>query len=147
MPLPMSRADSGIAIVVADELRQHRGQCRVSYACFNMEYPPMSGYVKVASRGDIAEGQMIAVQTDGAEIMLACVGGELFALDVLCSHADGYLDQGWIDGNTVVCPLHAGSFDLRTGAPVAPPCDTPVRSYPVKIAGDDILVDLSPATS
>jgi 3-phenylpropionate/trans-cinnamate dioxygenase ferredoxin component len=107
----------------------------------------MSGYVKVASRADIDDGQMLAVQTDGAEIVLARVGGEVFALDVLCSHADGYLDQGWIEGQTIVCPLHAGSFDLRTGAPVAPPCDAPVRAYRVKIEGDDILVDLSPATS
>jgi len=89
----------------------------------------------------------MAVQANGHEIVLACVGGEVFAVDALCSHAHGYLDQGWLDGNTIVCPLHAGSFDLRTGAPVAAPCDAPVRAYRVKIEGDDILIDLSDADS
>ncbi|MFM9883499.1 MAG: non-heme iron oxygenase ferredoxin subunit [Burkholderiales bacterium] len=103
----------------------------------------MSGFVKIASRGDVNEGELMAVEANGSEIVLACVGGELFALDALCSHAHGYLDQGWLDGSTVVCPLHGGSFDLRTGAPVAAPCDTPVRAYRVKIEGDDILVDLT----
>ncbi len=107
----------------------------------------MSGYVKVASRGDIDEGQIMAVVANGTELVLACVGGELFALDVMCSHANGYLDQGWLDGSTIVCPLHAGSFDLRTGAPVAAPCDVPVRAYRVRIDGNDVLVDVSSATS
>ena len=87
-----------------------------------MQYPArprMSGLVKVASRSDIDEGQLMAVEANGAEIVLACVGGEVFALDALCSHAHGYLDEGWLEGCTVVCPLHAGSFDLRSGAPVA----------------------------
>ena len=105
----------------------------------------MSRLVKVASKGDVDEGQLMAVAADGAEIVLACVGGELFAVDALCSHAHGYLDQGWLEGCTIVCPLHAGSFDLRTGAPVAPPCDSPVRAYRVRIDGDDILVDLTDA--
>ncbi len=107
----------------------------------------MSGFAKVASRSDIDEGQLMAVQADGHEIVLARVGGDVFAVDALCSHAHGYLDQGWLEGMTIVCPLHAGSFDLRTGAPVAAPCDTPVRAYRVKIEGDDILIDLSTASS
>ena len=107
----------------------------------------MSGLVKVASRSDIDEGQLMAVEANGAEIVLACVGGEVFALDALCSHAHGYLDQGWLEGCTVVCPLHAGSFDLRSGAPVAAPCDTPVRAYRVKIEGDDILIDIPDSNS
>ncbi len=107
----------------------------------------MSGFVKVASRSDIDEGQLMAVAANGTEIVLARVDGELFALDALCSHAHGYLDQGWLEGSTIVCPLHAGSFDLRTGAPVAAPCDTPVRAYRVKVEGDDILVDVSAAKS
>jgi len=101
----------------------------------------MSGFVKVARRDELDDGQVMAVQAGDAEIVLACVAGEVHAVDAICNHGHGYLDQGWLDGHAIVCPLHGGSFDLRSGAPVAPPCEQPIKRYAVRIEGGDILVD------
>ena len=56
--------------------------------------------------------------------------GELFAIDDTCTHQDASLSEGWLEDCMIECPLHAASFDLRTGKPTGPPAKRPVRTYP-----------------
>jgi 3-phenylpropionate/trans-cinnamate dioxygenase ferredoxin subunit len=67
--------------------------------------------------------------------------GELYAIDDTCTHQDASLSQGWLEGCLIECPLHAASFDLRTGKPTGPPAKRPVRTYPVVIDDDVVFVD------
>jgi 3-phenylpropionate/trans-cinnamate dioxygenase ferredoxin subunit len=41
----------------------------------------------------------------------------------------------------IECPLHAASFDLRTGKPTGPPAKRPVRTYPVLVQDGAVYVD------
>ena len=59
--------------------------------------------------------------------------GELFAIDDTCTHQDASLSEGWLEGCLIECPLHAASFDLRTGKPTGPPAN--VRSAPIPLPG------------
>jgi nitrite reductase/ring-hydroxylating ferredoxin subunit len=52
----------------------------------------------------------------------------------------GYLEDGELVGFEVFCPLHAGAFDVRTGAPTRLPATVPLACYPIEIEGDDVLV-------
>ena len=70
------------------------------------------------------------------------IDGELFATDDICTHAYARLSDGWLDRNEIECPLHAGRFDVKTGAATAPPCVDPVKTYPVRVEGDEIQVKL-----
>jgi nitrite reductase/ring-hydroxylating ferredoxin subunit len=70
------------------------------------------------------------------------VDGEFHALDGFCPHAGGPLGHGALHGYTLVCPWHAWEFDCRTGANDFDP-DLIVPSFPVKIEGGDILLDIS----
>ncbi|QIS19988.1 bifunctional 3-phenylpropionate/cinnamic acid dioxygenase ferredoxin subunit [Nocardia terpenica] len=72
--------------------------------------------------------------------------GEIFAIDDTCTHQDASLADGWLDGCRVECPLHASTFDLRTGAVDAPPAKRPVRTHRVVIENGTIHVELSEAT-
>ena len=56
-------------------------------------------------------------------------GGELFAIDDTCTHQDASLSDGWLEGCLIDCPLHASSFDLRSGNPTGPPPND--RSAPI----------------
>ena len=69
--------------------------------------------------------------------------GELFAIDDTCTHQDASLADGWVEGCAVECPLHASTFDLRTGRVDAPPAKRPVRTHRVVVEGDQIYVELS----
>lgn len=100
-------------------------------------------YTRVASMSDIADGEMIAVRiSDGSEVLLTRIGDQIHAVSNICSHAEAWLDAGWLHPESleIECPLHEGRFDLRTGAVTHDPPDEPIKAYPVRIEGDDILV-------
>lgn len=75
-----------------------------------------------------------------AEMALCRVDDQVFATENICSHAFARLSDGEMNGYEVVCPLHGGSFDVRTGEPVEPPCADPIRVFPTKVERDDVFV-------
>jgi len=105
-------------------------------------------YVKVASVGDVAEGQIAPVEAGGRKLLLANVGGTLRAADRKCPHLGFNLCRGSLDGNAVVCPLHKAKFDLDTGQVERDPkllfikmtAKHALTTYPVKVEGNDVLV-------
>src|ERR1700734_4221183 len=89
-----------------------------------------------------AEG-VLGVEVSGEPVAVARVGGEVFALRDVCSHAEVPLSEGDVYNHTVECWLHGSCFDLRSGAPTGPPATRPVPTYPVQIDGDDVYVALA----
>lgn len=106
----------------------------------------LSEFVRVAAVGDIAPGEMRTVEIGQEYIFLARIGDEYFALDGFCTHAEGFLAEGYLleEYCEVECPIHEGAFDLRTGAVTNPPAEEPVVVYTVRIEGDDIMVGPKP---
>ena len=103
------------------------------------------GFVKVALVSEIRPGEMISVEVDNEQVLLANVDGNIHAVDDICSHAFASLSEGELNGAEIECPLHGGTFNLTSGEPVTPPAVESIRVYKVQIEGDDILV--GPANS
>ncbi len=103
----------------------------------------MGGHVKVATVGDIPPGEAMSVEVGGEEVALFNLDGTYYAIGDVCTHAGGPLSDGELEGEEVECPWHGGRFNVRTGEALAPPASAAVRSYSVKVEGDDILI--SPA--
>ena len=81
----------------------------------------------------------------GVEIPIAIVrtdDGDFYAMDDLCTHGEVSLSEGAIDGCHVECWAHGSRFDVRTGEPDEFPAITPVKTYPVRIDGERVLVDV-----
>ncbi len=97
-------------------------------------------YARVASASEIEEGRMTCVSIGDGEAILARVGGTIHAFEAICTHQLAYLEEGELVGHEVFCPLHNGSFDIRTGAPVKRPATRALKIYAVKVEGDDILI-------
>jgi 3-phenylpropionate/trans-cinnamate dioxygenase ferredoxin subunit len=92
---------------------------------------------------DIPLGEAVRVEAGlGSEVPIAVfnVDGELFAIDDTCTHQDASLADGWVEGCSVECPLHAACFDLRTGMPSGPPARTPVRTHEVVVTDGLVYV-------
>ena len=72
------------------------------------------------------------------------VDGELYALEDRCSHDDGPLVEGdWEPEEAVViCPRHGSRFDLRTGRPLSLPAYLPVETYPVRVEGGMVVLEV-----
>jgi 3-phenylpropionate/trans-cinnamate dioxygenase ferredoxin subunit len=99
---------------------------------------------RVCAVGDLADESAMRVEIEGQAICLAKSGGEVFALEDVCSHAEVSLSEGEVEDFTVECWLHGSRFDLRTGKPSGLPATKPVSVYPTTVDGDHVLVALEP---
>ena len=88
---------------------------------------------------ELPPGESIRVVTGlPAPVAVFNADGELFAIDDTCTHQDASLADGWLEGCLVECPLHASSFDLRTGQPTCPPARESVRTHQVSVVDGEI---------
>ena len=106
----------------------------------------IGGYQKVANRRDFEEDRrLIRVEPDGKPIVLCRVNGKIYAMDAVCSHEGGPLEEGTLEGYELKCPWHYAIFDVRN-AKVSEHTvwATDLQSYPVKVneATGDVLVSL-----
>jgi nitrite reductase/ring-hydroxylating ferredoxin subunit len=92
--------------------------------------------VRVARVSEVSPGTGKVVGTDGRSIALFNVDGVFYAIDNTCTHRGGPLGEGALIGET------GAQFNIRTGAVTRPPAPSGVRSYPVKVEGDEVFVDL-----
>jgi 3-phenylpropionate/trans-cinnamate dioxygenase ferredoxin subunit len=96
---------------------------------------------RVAAADEIAEGQVHVVEVDGQEIALCHADGAFFAIDNVCTHDGGPLDQGELEDFQIECPRHGARFDVRTGRPLTLPAVIPVHKYAVEVRDGEIFVD------
>lgn len=104
----------------------------------------MAEFVKVANLSDIKEGKMKMVEPEGEQICLINSGGKIYAVQEMCTHEEGPLHEGWLEGKELVCPWHQAKFDIQTGK-VNTETDWTTRdlqTFEVKVQGDDILVKI-----
>jgi uncharacterized protein YbjT (DUF2867 family)/nitrite reductase/ring-hydroxylating ferredoxin subunit len=75
------------------------------------------------------------------------VGGSLCATQAKCTHRQGPLNEGKLDGSTVTCPLHGSQFNVCTGEVLRGPATTPLKTYEVIVDGDIGRVEDSAAAA
>jgi 3-phenylpropionate/trans-cinnamate dioxygenase ferredoxin subunit len=95
----------------------------------------------VAKCSDVPPGAATRVEIDGVEVLLCNVGGELYAVEDVCTHDGGPLDQGELEGSRIMCPRHGALFDVTTGRALTLPAVMPLETYVVRIEGDEIFID------
>lgn len=103
-------------------------------------------YVAVGREDEVPEGEVRVFEYEDERIAVARVDGRLFAIADVCTHDDGPLGEGSLDGCEITCPRHGARFDVRTGAVTRMPAAVPVRSYPVRSEDGRILVELETET-
>ena len=99
-----------------------------------------------AALADVPVGGVLAVEVDGTEIALVRDADGVYALRDECSHAAVPLSEGDVSvsdgGCEIECWLHGSLFDARTGKPLNLPATEPVPTYPTRVEGDTVLVDV-----
>jgi 3-phenylpropionate/trans-cinnamate dioxygenase ferredoxin subunit len=102
------------------------------------------GFVRACAASEVADGQALRVEVDGLDVAIVRDGEDFYAIEDECSHAAVALSEGDVTGCEIECWMHGSRFDLRTGKPLGPPATEPVPVFPVRVAGDDVLIDLNP---
>jgi 3-phenylpropionate/trans-cinnamate dioxygenase ferredoxin subunit len=100
----------------------------------------------LAKMADTAPGTITVHELGDVRIALCNVNGKFYAIDDVCTHDGGALDQGELEGNLVECPRHGARFDLLTGEVKALPAVFPVNAYPVRVVDGRVEVDLGVPT-
>ena len=99
---------------------------------------------KLVGRVPLAEVQgkgLVRLELPPFDILVAWADSEVFAIEDACNHAGASLAEGWLEGDCVVCPMHAYVFELRTGKLTRPRglCGDQ-RTYEARIEGDEVAV-------
>jgi nitrite reductase/ring-hydroxylating ferredoxin subunit len=98
-------------------------------------------YVKAGPAAQLAPDSVIEVIIDGNPYAVCNLGGTLHAMWGVCPHQGGPLGQGEVNGKSLTCPWHAWEYNCETGENDFDPT-VKVATYPVKVEGGDIFIDL-----
>ena len=96
----------------------------------------------VAKRSEIPLGMTKRVVIDGVPVLLCNVDDEIYAIEDVCTHDGGPLDQSELQGNRIMCPRHGAYFDVTNGAALTLPAIIPLETYTIRLGGDAIFVDV-----
>ncbi len=101
----------------------------------------MGEFHTITKASEVTPGEMMLVDDDGEEIVIANVAGEYFAFSDTCTHEGGPLSDGELEGHIVTCPWHFTPFDVKTGeAQEGGVTDDPISVYEVRVEGDEVQI-------
>lgn len=106
-------------------------------------------WIDAGAVGDLPAGRVKLVLDEAEDLRIAVcnVDGQYYAIEDVCTHDGGPLDQGDLEGEEIECPRHGARFNVRTGEATLMPAVMPVRTFSVKIEGDRVLVSAGDAES
>jgi len=99
-------------------------------------------FIEVASVNDLPAGERLFVEIDDQTIVVFNVAGQYYAIADLCSHDDGPLGDGEVEGIEIICPRHGARFDLRDGKVLALPAVEDIPAYPIRVVDGAIEIGL-----
>jgi 3-phenylpropionate/trans-cinnamate dioxygenase ferredoxin component len=97
---------------------------------------------RAASVAEVVPDKGLPVTIGGKDLAIFRVGEQLYALEGVCPHAEALLADGFVDQDKVECPLHQATFEIPTGKCLGPPADRDLITFPVKVEGNDVFVDV-----
>ena len=103
----------------------------------------MSEFICVAKTSDLADPGKSLVEVNDRLVVLFHVDGEFYCIDDVCTHDDGPLSDGALDGCQIACPRHGARFDIRTGAAVTMPATEATTAHEVRVEGDEVFVRIN----
>jgi naphthalene 1,2-dioxygenase system ferredoxin subunit len=101
-----------------------------------------NGWVDAAARSAVSSSDVLGITVAGRDIALVEVNGQVFATDNQCTHGAALLSDGFLLDDEIECPLHQGRFNVCTGQAMCAPLTENLRTYPVRIEGSRVLLQL-----
>lgn len=102
-------------------------------------------FIQIAPAEQLPPGERLFIEVEGKSIVIFNMAGEIFAIGDICSHDNGPVGDGEIEGDEIICPRHGGRFDVRTGKATSLPAVVDIPSYPVRLTDGMIEIGLPKA--
>jgi 3-phenylpropionate/trans-cinnamate dioxygenase ferredoxin subunit len=97
-------------------------------------------FITVASTDEILPGDRLVVEYGRRWVAIFNVDGSYYAVEDICTHDDGPLAEGKLDGCVLECPRHGATFDIRTGKVLSAPALVDVPTYALRIVDNQIQI-------
>jgi 3-phenylpropionate/trans-cinnamate dioxygenase ferredoxin subunit len=97
-------------------------------------------FVEIAPASELLNGERLFVDVGDKTLVIFHIAGQFFAIGDVCSHDDGPVGEGDLEGYNIVCPRHGAEFDIRTGKVMQMPAVVDIPAYPVKVVDGMIHV-------
>jgi len=97
-------------------------------------------FVDIAPASELPSGERLFLEIEGKAIVIFNIADQLFAIGDVCTHDDGPLGDGDLEGYNIVCPRHGAEFDVRTGKVMQMPAVVDIPAYPVRVVDGMIQV-------
>lgn len=104
--------------------------------------PEQVEYIEITPTEDVPEGERIFIEVKGKSIVIFNLAGKLFAIGDICSHDNGPVGDGEIEGTEIICPRHGARFDIRTGKATSLPAVVDIPAYPVRVVDGMIQIGI-----
>lgn len=102
-----------------------------------------ANWIEATTETEVPEEGTLQVRCDTELVCLYKIGSTVYATQDECSHGSASLSEGFIvEQSLIECPLHQGSFDIKTGKAVSVPCKDDIRVYPVKVENGKVFINL-----
>jgi 3-phenylpropionate/trans-cinnamate dioxygenase ferredoxin component len=99
-------------------------------------------FVSVAQASDLLNGERLYLTIDDLPIVVFNIAGGYYAIADVCSHDDGALGDGELDGLEIICPRHGARFDIRNGKVLSLPAIVNIPAYTVRVLDGEIQVGI-----
>lgn len=99
-------------------------------------------YVEVVPASELPNGERLFVEIADRPLVIFNIAGQFFSIGDVCSHDDGPVGEGDINGYNITCPRHGAEFDIRTGKVMQMPAVVDIPAYPVRVVDGMIQVGI-----
>jgi len=99
-------------------------------------------FVEIAPASELPNGERLFVEIADRSIVVLNIAGQLFAIGDVCTHDDGPVGDGDLDGYNIICPRHGAEFDVRTGKVMKMPAVVDIPAYPVQVRDGNIYLGI-----
>jgi nitrite reductase/ring-hydroxylating ferredoxin subunit len=98
--------------------------------------------VTVAKVNEFRDREMRQIAVEDSQILLAKIDDRFLATGAFCPHYGTPLATGILCSKKIICPWHNACFSIQDGSLLEPPALDGLPSFPVRIEGDNVLVEL-----
>jgi 3-phenylpropionate/trans-cinnamate dioxygenase ferredoxin subunit len=99
-------------------------------------------YLDIGPASELPPGERLFVEIAGKPLVIFNIAGELFSIADVCSHDEGPVGEGDLEGYNITCPRHGAQFDVRTGQVIQMPAVVDIPAYPVRVVDGTIQLGL-----
>jgi 3-phenylpropionate/trans-cinnamate dioxygenase ferredoxin component len=99
-------------------------------------------FIEVAPASEVISGERLFINVGDKSLVIFNIAGQFFAIGDVCSHDDGPVGEGDLEGYKVSCPRHGAQFDVRTGKVLQMPAVVDIPAYPIRVVDGQIKVGI-----